>query len=156
MSIWQKFPNLTRTELRTLAAVTCQELLTTEEGKNAFTAEFLEISPGTAATQIAELVGIDASDELREFLEVEDASRDVCLKILDEVRRTPLLAERVAAAYDAAQRTMSAEVLLLVGALVILAIKIKHIRWSESGTDVSFFESSDAIKKLISSLPFKF
>jgi hypothetical protein len=156
MSIWQKFPNLTRTELRTLTAVTCQELLTTEDGQSALPSDSLEISPARAAKEIAELVGVDASDELREALEDEDTSRDVCLKILDEVRRTPLLAQRVAAAYDATQNLMSVEVLLLVGALVILTIKIKHIRWNESGTDIEFFESSDSIKKFISTLALKF
>ena len=53
VSIWDKFPNLTRTELRTLTAVTCQELMATEEGRQRFSHAFLQMRrwPGPCSTR---------------------------------------------------------------------------------------------------------
>ena len=156
-NIWEKYPNLSADEIRTLAACAAQVLLESETGAAQFPADFLGISERGAARQLAPLLqdtiaNLDEAN-IRKFLADEGLTAQTCQKILDEVRQHPALAQRVADVYSQrAQKMAVPELMLLTGALVILAIKIKKVSWNAKGGQVDFESSAGVVKNFVAGL----
>jgi len=151
MSIWDTYPDVSDEELRDLVAVTAQMLMDapTDAETNA---ELLKQSPRSLAPQLVAMLGEPALPvaDLQRLLEDEDTGALICRFVLDEVRAVPELADRVAAAYAARQSRMAVtESLLLVGALVILAIKIKEIKWGDKEKSIKFYQAGSQVRDFI-------
>ena len=156
MSIWERFPNLADGELRTLVAITAQVMLESEEARSNLPADFLDISTADASRELASLLpGTQPSQAqvIEDLLEDEESSAAISLAILKEVQKHPELAERVAKAYQERTHKMTGiETVLLAGALVVLAVKIKKLQWTKSGVVISFTKSADVVKSFLSGL----
>jgi hypothetical protein len=154
-SIWDQYPDLSPSELRNLVAATAQVL-----ADGAADAELpedpLEISTGEAARQLtASVAGLDDSERavVQEMLEDDDASEQLVYAVLTEVRRHPELAAAVDATYaERARKMTGGELMLLAGALVVLATRIKEIKTGKGGTKITFAESGDAVKSFLAGL----
>jgi hypothetical protein len=122
-----------------LVTLTAQALLESEAGVGEFPPDFLDVSPMAAAHQLAAAlqdVRPEMSDQqVRKLLADDKLATELCLHILGEVRKYPELAARIAAAYEDSTHKLGVELVLLTGVLVILAIKIKTIRWGEGGVE---------------------
>lgn len=153
-TIWDRYPDLSPGELRTLVATTAQVLADSADA--ALPADPIEMSTGEAARALtASLDGLepDAVEDVQELLEDAESATDLCCAVLDQVRAHPDLASAVSAAYEERTRKMAGfEMLLLAGALVVLAIKIKEVRVGKNGVKVSFSESSEAVQAFVSGL----
>jgi hypothetical protein len=156
MSIWDKFPNLNDSELRTLVATATRVMLDSEDARSKLPPDFLDISTIAASRELVSLLpGIKAAHAqvIQHLLEDEDSSKAISLAILKEVQKHPELAERVAKAYEErTQKMTGVELVLLSGALVVLAIKIKKIRWTKDGVVIGFAESGDVVKSFLAEL----
>jgi hypothetical protein len=151
MSIWDKYPDFTADELRTLVAVTAQVLLESDAATGAVPQDLLDLPAGATARELAAALGADSA-AIRDLLDDDARARQAALSVLGEVRRHPALATRVADAYEARGRTMAVETVLLAGALVILAIKLKEVSFTKEGVRASFTESQEAVKAFIRGL----
>ncbi|MCW3474595.1 hypothetical protein [Limobrevibacterium gyesilva] len=152
MSIWAKYPDYSDDELRTLVALAAQALV--EADPDVAGEDLLHISPRAAAREILPLVQgqdrtIDAQ-RIQQLLEDEELSSQLCVQLLGEIRAIPELADRVAAAYDMRERKMAVtETLLLAGALVILALKLKKISWGAGKGEVAFHPPGEVAKSFL-------
>src|SRR6266496_3042567 len=136
MTIWDQYPNLSDGELRTLVAATARVLMEADDAHANLPPDLLNISTLSASRELDALLDkpADQAQTIRNVLEDEDLSKELSLAVLDEVHKNPELAGMVAEAYDErAQKMVVPELLLLTGALVILAIKIDTIQWSKKG-----------------------
>jgi hypothetical protein len=156
MTIWDQYPNLSEGELRTLVATTARVLMEADGVSAGVSPDLLNISTKSASRELAALLPSQPADQaqtIQNMLEDEDLSKEVSLAVLNEVRKNPQLAQMVAEAYEErTQKMVMPELLLLTGALVILAIKIDTIQWSKKGVRIKFSESSDAIKTFLGGL----
>jgi hypothetical protein len=154
-SIWDRYPDLAPGELRTLVAVTAQVLADSAD-RAQLPADPIEISTGEAARELTGSAGVLAADErdaVQELLEDDETAVELCRAVLDEVRQHPDLADAVAEAYQDRERKMTGvEVLLLVGALVVLATRIKKIKLQKGHTEITFSESGEAVKAFLAGL----
>jgi hypothetical protein len=154
-SIWDSYPDLSPSELRNLVAVTAQ-VLAGSAGSAQLPADPIEMSTGQAARELTgpeRGLSPDMRAAVQELLEDDDTAVELCHAVLGEVRRHPELAAEVARAYEDRTRKMAgAELLLLAGALVVLATRIKEIRVGKSGTKVTFSESGEAVKAFLAAL----
>ena len=154
MSIWDKYPNYTEAELRDLVAVTAQVLLETEEARTEFPPDLLRLPPGAASRQLLPVLQ-DAEptverDQIQHVLQDEQLSSTVSLQVLGEIRNYPELAARIADAYEERENRLAiAESLLLTGALVVLATRIRKIRWTKDEKEVTFYPAGDAVKQFL-------
>ncbi|MFQ5906716.1 MAG: hypothetical protein ACE5JA_09110 [bacterium] len=135
-------------------ALTAQALLESETASSEVPQDLLDFSPLAASRDLLPLLqDADATldrGQIQQLLEDEDLSAQVCLKLLGEVRNYPKLADRVAEAYDAKAGVMAVpEMLLLTGALVILAIRIKEIRWSKKEKVIQFEKAGEVAKSFV-------
>lgn len=156
-SIWDKYPNFSENELRTLVLLSVQIMLESESGKSEFSDNLLDISSFSASRQILPLLEEAEADidqqKVQELLEDNETSKEICLAVLQEIRKYPELVERISQAYEERTQKMTGiELLLLTGAIVILAIRIKEIRWSEEEKKITFYESGEAVKSFITGL----
>ena len=157
MSIWDKHPNYTDDELRLLVTVAAEVLLEGDAGTEHFPPDLLEISPISAARDLLPVLQDEQPglrvDEVQSVLENPKFSNDLCIAILSEIKGNPKLAALVSDAYLRHRRKMGGpETILLAGALVVLAIKLKDIRWGSKGGRISFYESSETVKAFLLSL----
>lgn len=154
MTIWDQYPNLSDGELRTLVAVTARVLMEADDARANLPPDLLNISTQSASRELAAL--LDQPDQvqiIRNVLEDEDLSKELSLAVLDEVRKNPELAAMVAEAYEEqAQKMVVTELLLLTGAVVILAIKLKAIQVSKKGVYINFYPASKAIETFLGGL----
>jgi hypothetical protein len=154
-SIWDQYPDLPDPELRTLVAAAAQVLLDGTD-RAGLPEDALEMSNGTAARELATTVpgldGIPAAD-VRAVLEDDAAAAALGRAVLDQVRAHPELADAVAAAYEERTRKMTGvELVLLSGALVVLATRIKEIKVGGGQTKITFAESGDVVKAFLTGL----
>ncbi len=153
MTIWDQYPNLSDGELRTLVATTARVLMEADDARANLPPDLLNISTLSASRELAALLPDQSADQaqtIQNVLEDEDLSKEVSLAVLNEVRKNPELAGMVAEAYgERAQKMVAPELLLLIAALVILAIKLESIEYSEKGVHIKFSESSEAIKTFL-------
>jgi hypothetical protein len=157
MAIWDKHPNYTGEELRVLVKLCAQALLALDAGATQLPQDLLQFPSSRTARELVPLVqatGISlTAQQVQKAIEDDEISSRLCLKILDEVCKYPELAERIAADYEAQAKTMAIpELMLLTGALVILAIKIKSIKWGPKKKEINFYESSEAVKQFLTQL----
>jgi len=157
MSIWNEYPNLSPADLRTLVAVTAQVLLESDTGNAEFPADLLQQSPAAAAKTIQPLIaqaGLSVPrQKVQDVLEDEELGTRICREVLDQVRAHPELADRVAREFDARRQKMTGiELVLLTGALVTLAMRIKRIKWGGGGGLIDFEPSGDAVKAFMTDL----
>jgi hypothetical protein len=156
MSIWEKYPNLSPQELRTLVNVTAQVLLDSADGTSTSSADLLAKSTAALSRELAPLLQeVEPSitlAQVRELLEDEDLSSRVCRETLDRVRDVPGLADRIAQAYELREQKLLVETVLLSGALVILAIKVKKIRSEDGKIVVTFGSAGEAVKAFVAGL----
>lgn len=154
MSVWDKYPNLPPAEFRTLVAVAAQVLLEGNSGGDV-SQELLQQSTRASARDLEPLLTqVDASitkQDVQALLEDEEGASRACRAVLDQVRGYPELAQRVAEEYEARQQKMTGvEVVLLAGALVVLAMRIKHVRIGSFVLD--FDPANDAVKTFVAGL----
>jgi hypothetical protein len=157
MPVWEIYTNLTASDFRALVAVTAQVLLESDVGATEFSSDLLQQSTKTSAKEIESLLvqtgPTTTRQKVQEMLENEALAARACRAVLDQVRGYPKLAERVAREYEARKQKMTGvEVVLLAGALVILAMRIKHIRWGQSGAAIDFEPANEAVKTFITGL----
>jgi hypothetical protein len=154
-SIWDRYPDLSPSELRTLVAVTAQVLADSAD-RAQLPADPIEISTGEAARELTGTTGVlDASERgvVQELLEDDESAVKLCHVVLAEVRQHRDLADAVAQAYQDRERKMTgAEVLLLVGALVVLATRIKKVKLAKGHPEITFSESGEAVKAFLAAL----
>jgi hypothetical protein len=148
MSIWDNYPDYDDQELRMLVQATTETLADEAEENH----ELLEMSPSSASRMLAALLrdsGIDTQPaDVQRLLEDPELSKRLSLEVLGLVRERPLLAERAAEYYETVARKMaSPEILLLVGALVILAIKIKEVRIGNRV--VKFYDAGRSVENFL-------
>lgn len=157
-SIWDRYPDLSPSELRNLVAATAQVLAEGADGADRaqLPEDPIEISTGEAARQLtASVDGLSADERpvVQELLEDDDASERLVHAVLAEVRRYPELAAAVDETYQERARKMTgAELLLLAGAVVVLATRIKEIKAGKGGTKITFAESGDVVKAFLAGL----
>jgi len=157
MSIWDRYPNLTADELRTLATVTAQVLLESDEAAAELAPDFLQQSPSTSARQVTPLLAerdpTVSQQRVREVLEDEELATRICRAVLDQARAYPELADRVAREYEARQQKMTGvELVLAAGALVVLATRIKRLRWGPEGGEIVFEPAGKAVEAFLAGL----
>jgi hypothetical protein len=103
MPIWDKYPDFTADELRTLVAVTAQVLLESDEAAGAVPEDLLDLPAGATARELAAALGTDSA-AVRALLDDDARARQAALRVLGEVRGHPALAARIAVAYEARGR----------------------------------------------------
>ena len=155
MSVWNAYPNLDAADLRTLVAVTAQVLLESGQGATDFSEDLLQQSPASNAREIQSVLsqaGSTASrKQIQEALEDEELTERLARGVLDQVRAHPELADRVAREFEARKQKMTGvELVLLAGALVVLAMRIKRVKWGQSVVD--FEPSGEAVKAFVTNL----
>ncbi|PYS48935.1 MAG: hypothetical protein DMF68_11585 [Acidobacteria bacterium] len=154
MSIWDKYPNFTDEELRDVVAITAQVLLESETVPADLNQDILKMSPLAISGQLSPILQKEdpslEKGQVQQLLEDEETSTQISLKLLEEVRKYPEIADRVAAAYEARSKKMVvAETMLLTGALVVLAMKLKEIRWSKKEKVIKFDKAGKEVKSFI-------
>jgi hypothetical protein len=165
MSVWNKYPVFSDSELASLVAATAQVLLESQSQTSEVSEEILEASPAAASRELLPLLQETdpaiTREQIQQLFEDTDRSRQICLRILGEVRKSPDLAERVAEVYDREVHMMDGgATLLLAGALVVLAMKIKEIDIGEQqsregikkGVKITFYEASQGVKSFLATL----
>ena len=157
MSIWDSYPNLTQSQFRTLVAVTAQVLLDVRADGSDVPADLLQQSTLANARQLTPLLKqADPSvsrEDIQEMLEDEGLATQASRAVLDQVRTVPEIAARIAEAYDARQDKMTGvELVLLAGAIVVLAIKIRRIKTGPDGVELNFEPSGEAVKAFVTGL----
>jgi hypothetical protein len=155
MSIWDKYPNYSEQELATLTKVASQVLLVSG-GDEVSEIETLDLPSRVAAREVAEVLHetvpeITASSVQR-LLESRAMSSDLSLQILGVLKEQPDLAELIAAEYEEATRQMAVAEILLAAALLVLVCKLKTIKISKSGMEITFDPFSEKITELLSLL----
>jgi hypothetical protein len=150
-SVWERYPDLEAREFSELVAVTAQVLSEADDEGD----DVLERSTRSAARDITP--SLQASEPTLEPWQVQAVFEDEalavqsCRRVLDEVRAQPELAARVAAAYEERRQKMTGiELVLLAGALVVLAIRVKRIRWGDKQVD--FEPSGEAVSTFVAGL----
>jgi hypothetical protein len=155
-TIWDRYPDLTPSELRNLVAAAAQVLAGSAGGDDALPEDPIEMSTGQAARLLtASVDGLEPEQRgtVQELLEDDETAVELSRAVLDEVSRHPELAAEVTEVYQERTRKMTgAELLLLVGALVVLATRIKEIKAGKGGTKITFSESGDAVKGFLAGL----
>lgn len=157
MSVWENYPNLSAADFRTLVAVTAQVLLDSDAGAAECSPDLLQRSTLSNARDLERLLKPVEPTVTREavqtVLEDEELAIQACRSVLDQVRRHPELAERVAREYDKRKQKMTGvEVVLLAGALVVLATRIKSVRWGGAGGSVDFEPANESVTTFLAGL----
>ena len=156
MSIWDKYPNYSTEELRTLTAVAAETLIDNAEDAS-INADMLRLSSRSVAVQLQSLLqervpGIK-SEQLQSALDNPDQAQKMAIAVLGEIRQVTPLLELVAEAYEARNREMfGGEPLLLAGAVVILSIRVKSLNISKHGVKVTFDKAGEAVKTFVAGL----
>jgi hypothetical protein len=155
MSIWDKYPDLTTSELQVLVALTAQALRENAVDPSTGSESRLDLSPAAAARELAPaLQAVDPAitrQQIQDVLEDETLSAQLCYRILDGVKAQPVLADRIAQAYEERRQKMTGvELVLLAGALVILAIKVRKVQVGP--VTIALDPAGDAVKAFAAGL----
>lgn len=155
MSIWNRYPNIETSEFRTLVSVTAQILLQHNEGVE-LSQELLQQSSKMNAREIESILSqlypsSKMQGKIQAKLEDESWAHQACCFVLDQVRDYPELAKKISEEYDARKLKMTGvETVLLAGALVVLAMKIKEIHIGSAS--IKFYKANDAVKDFVCGL----
>jgi len=153
MSIWDKYPDYSPEELRTLTSVASATLIDCCKDAG-ITTDVLRLSSKSAAIQLKSLLQQQAPDiqsgQIQAALEDPEQAHQIAVVVLGQIRDIPLLAERVDKAYQDRNREMAGpEMLLLAGAIVILAMKVKTLEITKEGVRTSFYDAGNAVKSFV-------
>ena len=164
MSVWDKFPNYDDHELKRLVRITAEVLSDAGEGDE-LPPDVLQMSDKAAAREIkkelADVAPGTSVEQIQKLVAEPETSRKLSLKMLEEVRRQPELAEVVADMYEAQSRKMGDPILLLAAApLLLLMIRVKRVDWKsrdgKGGKARSFTielgDAAEAVKTLVKGL----
>jgi hypothetical protein len=114
----------------------------------------MTISTKAAAQELAPMLQRDdelvTAKALQGVLEDPLKAKQISIVVLDQLRKSPELALAVDEAYARDAKKMSIETILLVGAVVVLAIKIKDFEYGH--VRIKFFECSEVVKAFLTSL----
>jgi hypothetical protein len=157
MSIWEKYPNFSNDELRTIVAITTKILTESAPSEANIDKDIMEISPISASYEILPFFkekNLEISrKQLQDILENEELSSEICLKLLGEIKEIPKLAEKISIAYDLRKKKMAVPPeILFAAAFVILAIKIKKIHIGTDKKSFEFYKAGNVVKDFISNL----
>ena len=157
MSVFDQLRDLSDHQLRNLVAVSVQVILSAENLPEEIPEDLFEISPRGAAIELSKFFeGIEANaspEKLQKILHDQKLSSDLCIEVLKEIRRHPILAKKIEEAYNARENQLAEPTtLLLAGALVILAIRIKKIRWTDQNKEIEFDKSGKAVEGFVSNI----
>jgi hypothetical protein len=154
MSIWDKYPNYSGEELRTLVALSAQALLDLGTTKDdVVPKDILRASTQTTSRELFSSIRGEGvtREQIQEVLEDDELAAKACLEVLDQVRTCQPLADHIADTYEASSRKMVVpELLLLAGSLLVLCIKVKEINFA--GKKVTFYKADDAVKSALTGL----
>jgi hypothetical protein len=157
MSIWDQFPNYSTDELNLLTAVAAETLA--DSAGSQIGADVLRISPMAAARELEPILREQNPnvnrEAIQEILEDRDQGSKIALRVLDEIRQTPALAEKVAEEYENRRHAMAVPLLLLlVAPVVILAMRVKSFRVKVGKNEASgtFEKSGEEVKTFVSGL----
>jgi hypothetical protein len=156
MSIWSRFDKLSPNELRILVAITAETLLESSADAGV-SADILSLPPRAAASQavsfLQEVEPAITKEQVQRLLEDEDKASELARVVLGEVQKQPALAEEIATRYDAASRKMAVpETVLLAGAILVLAMRIKNVQVTKKEVSVKFTAAGEAVKSFVTSL----
>src|ERR1700726_1168465 len=119
---------LTDTQLRGLVHAAADILC--DEGDSQDDPSIRTLGNRAAAREVATTLGQADSqvvEALQTAFDATDTSRQISIKVLEELRHLPELARLIDARYESGHNRMSPEALLLTGALVVLAIRVRSI-----------------------------
>lgn len=153
MPIWDQYAKYSITELRALTASAAEVLLEQAVEQRIAEPTLLRVSPLSAARQLTSLLGLEggSSSRLLALLEDEDQSKEIALKILEEIKKNPDLASAIAERYERRASEMgSPEGLMLTASVLILVIRLKAIQIGS--VRITFDQLNRAGKDLISNL----
>jgi hypothetical protein len=156
MSVWDRFPEYDDNELRELTKVTASVLVDSCSEPVALNQDVLDLPPLALSRQIAfefsDIVPQATPETIQKLLESEAASREVSLALLGKIREIDPLSSLISEAYEEHRRRMAGpELLLAIGALIILAIKVKKLKISKEGVELQFSMPSSVLKEFIAS-----
>jgi hypothetical protein len=157
MSAFDRLETLQDNELKDLVAVAVEVLLSSEDLPSGLPEDLASISPRAASREIAACLPPephgDTARAVQRALQDSALSRDLSILALREIGRDAGLAAMVETAFSAREKQLAvAELTLLTGALVVLSMRIKRLRWSKNGFDVSFDKASQGVHDVVLSL----
>lgn len=150
MPIMDRFPELTAVELSRLVTAASQVLVEQGIGDESIPPDLLDMAPRSIAGLIAdELRPNDASTErVKDVVEDPASAQQLAIKVIGLVRSNEELTALIEQRYDELERKMFApELMLLIGALVVLAMRVKRVRIGQS--EVTFYPASDEVKAFV-------
>lgn len=86
---------------------------------------------------------------LEQLLHSPEHIRDISIAVLGILGNEPVLAELIDDSYDRKTRQLDGGTMLLAGALVLFVLKLKSVRVTKRGKEISFYECSHALKELL-------
>lgn len=151
-AVWQRLPELSDAELRALVEAT-MSVLRSEAGT------IVDVDPATPPKrlrrdlrQALDEEGLAAEDTVVERLVGDDrTSREIAIAILASISEHPLLRQEIERVYQERTKMMFLDAGVLTGAaLLLLVVKLKHVKINKGGLDVAFYEASNtAIEKVL-------
>ncbi len=147
-SVWERLDSLSDHELNALISAAASVL--TEGADDPSAQDAVAMPPGPAARAIrSELEGagvqIDDADAER-FVSDDAVSRDVALATLRELAKEPELASEIEDAWRARGGMMIMDAgILSGGALLLLVMKLKHVKVKKGEADVEFYEVKSGV-----------
>ena len=154
-SIWDRYSDLSPDELRPLVTAAAQTLADAEDDEHQATGDVLQESPRSLAQHLTPILQARdpslTTSQIQMVLEDDDLATEVSRYVLDEIRMVPELAERVAEVYEERrQKMVGLELILLAGALVVLAMRIKRLRVGR--TVIDFEPAGNAVSTFVGGL----
>jgi len=147
-SIWERLDSLSDTDLKALTSAATHILAEGADDGNA--REVVAMPPGPAARELRSVLkaeGVEVGDaEAARLLADPAASRDMALMTLRELSKDPTLASAIEAAWRARTGMMIIDGGLLAGgALLLLVMKLKHVKVKKGETDVEFYQAKSDV-----------
>jgi hypothetical protein len=155
VSVLETYRELRPAQFRLLVATTAQVLMEADAAEAQFPPDFMQRSDASMAREIEDIFhGEEPAINRNDVQDVrEDEEKAGACAVPSLVRKCPELAEFVEHRYDERRRKMSgAGFELLVGSLVILAIRIKRVRLGKDGASADFESAGAAVKAFVAAL----
>jgi hypothetical protein len=145
--VWERLDSLSDHELNALISAAANVLT---EGADPSAQDAVGMPPGPAARAIRselEGVGVEIDDaEAERFVSDDAVSREVALATLRELAKDPELASEIEDAWRARGGMMIIDAgILSGGALLLLVMKLKHVKVKKGEADVEFYEVKSGV-----------
>jgi hypothetical protein len=144
-SVWDRLPELSDAELRALVEAALS-VLRDEAGTSVdFDPSMPPRRLRTDLRQNLEAEGLAPDDATLERLVADDeTSREVATALLESIAEQPALQQEVERVYEERRGMMLLDGGVLLGsALLLLVMKLKHLKVERGKLDVGFYEASD-------------